>query len=191
MTQSLQNLVDRYKKKLLSIPNIQLTNMVLSDEVLLIPDMDSSFTRCMINKSELTDIKICNGNFDCGFFTHSALKNCIFENSSFQELNCQKCVFTNCSFIDCRFIDSEISETIFSNCKFEKGSLESSEFSSCEFIDPIFSDSKLDTVLLFTRIVDSKFIKFNKSIKFEGKFFLIDLLFPKNGIMEIFHEDWY
>ena len=149
--------------------------------------MDVSFSNCMIKKSELTSIKICNGNFELGVFTESTLENCIFENTNFQELKCKKCVFKNCSFIDCRFVDSEISETIFSNLQFEKGSLESSEFYSCEFINPIF----LYVFLAFAIIGDSKFAKFNKSMKFEKKFFLSDILEPKNGILGIFQKDWY
>lgn len=109
-----------------------------------------------------------------------------FSNIHFHEWKCKKCVFENCSFIDCRFVNSEISETIFSNCKFEKGSLESSDFYSCDFINPIFSD----VILAFAIIGDSKFAKFNKSIKFEGKFFLNDILYPKNGILRIFQKDW-
>jgi uncharacterized protein YjbI with pentapeptide repeats len=147
--------------------------------------MDLSFSRCMIKKSELTSIKICNGNFESGFFTEFTLENCIFENTNFQELKCEKCLFKNCSFIDCIFVDSEISETIFSNLQFEKGSLGSSEFYSFEFINPIFSDVSI----VFT--IDSKFAKFNKSIKFEGKFFLSEILELKNGIIGIFQKDWY
>jgi uncharacterized protein YjbI with pentapeptide repeats len=194
MKETLKILVDRYKKGLLTTPNIQLINMILSDEMLIFADnmdddlgMDVSFSNCMVKKSELTGIKICNGNFEVGLFTESTLENCIFESTNFQELKCKKCVFENCSFIDCRFVDSEISKTIFSNCKFEKGSLESSEFYSCDFINPIFSD----VLLAFTIIGDSKFAKFDKSIKFEGKFFLSDILYPKNGILGIFQKDWY
>jgi uncharacterized protein YjbI with pentapeptide repeats len=194
MEETLKILVDRYKKGLLTTPNIQLINMRFSDEMLIFPDtmddnfcMDVCFSWCLMKKSDLTSIKICNGNFESGFFTESTLENCIFENTNFQELKCEKCVFKNCSFIDCTFVDSHISETIFSNCKFEKGSLGNCEFYSCEFINPIFSD----VGLAFTIIGDSKFAKFNKSIKFEGKFFLIDILEPKNGILGIFQKDWY
>lgn len=194
MEETLKILVDRYNKGLLTTPNIQVTNMILSDEVLNFPDyttrmdvMDVSFSNCLVKKSQLTSIKISNGDFESGFFTESTLENCTFESTNFQELTCKKCVFKNCSFIDCRFVDSDISETIFSNCKFEKGSLESAEFHSCDFINPIFSD----VILVFTRIRDSKFSKFNKSIKFEGKFFLSDILSSKNGIPGIFREDWY
>ena len=67
---------------------------------------------------------------------------------------------------------------------FRTVSSKSCEFYSCEFINPIFSD----VGLVFTRIDDSKFAKFNKSIKFEG---LIDILEPKNGILGIFQKDWY
>ena len=191
MEETLKMLVDRYQKGLLTTPNIQVTNMILSDEVLNFPDdttsMDVSFSNCMVKKSQLTSIKISNGNFELGFFTESTLENCTFESTNFQELECKKCVFKNCLFIDCIFVDSDISETIFSNCKFEKGSLESAEFHSCDFINPIFSD----VLLAFAIIRDSKFSKFNKSIKFEGKFFLSDILSSKNGIPGIFREDWY
>jgi len=186
MKETLQILVDRYKTGLLTTPNIQVTNMIFSDKVLNFSDdttsMDVSFRNCMVKKSQLTRIKISNGNFEFGFFTESTLENCTFESRNFQELECKKCVFKNCSFIDCRFVDSDISETIFSNCKFKKGSLESAEFHWCDFINPTFSDVSLAVAI----IRDSKFSKFNKSIKFEGKFFLSDILSSKNGISGIF-----
>ena len=72
-------------------------------------------------------------------------------------------------------MDSGISETSLKNCNFERGSLESAEFHSCDFIYLIFSD----VGPIFTRIGDSKFSKFNKSIKFEGTFFLSDILDSK------------
>lgn len=193
MEETLKSLVDRYREGLLPTPNIQVTDMVLSDETILFADNiddnlgDVSFSNCMVKNSSLTSIKICNGNFELGFFTESTFKNCTFESTNFQELECKKCVFNNCSFMNCRFVDSEISETVFSKCKFEKGSLESSEFYSCGFINPIFSD----VLLPFAIISDSKFAKFNKSIKFEGKFFLSDILYPENGIIGTFREDWY
>jgi len=193
MEQKLQRLVDRYQQGLLPTPNIQVTDMVLSDEtIVFVNDIDDNlgdvtFSSSMVKNSSLTSIKICNGNFELGFFTESTFNNCTFESANFQELRCKKCVFNNCSFMNCTFVDSEISETIFSKCKFEKGSLESSEFYSCGFINPIFSD----VLLLFTIISDSKFAKFNKSIKFEGKFFLNDILYPENGIIGTFREDWY
>lgn len=191
MEETLTILVDRYKKGLLKTPNIQVINMRLFDEVVNFPyyptSIDVSFSNCLVKKSQLTSIKISNGDFELGFFTESTLENCTFENTNFQEFQCEKCVFKNCSFINCIFVDSSISETIFSNCKFEKGSLESATFHSCEFINPIFSD----VLLLFTIIQDSKFSKFNKSIKFEGNFFLSDILSSENGIFGIFKEDWY
>ena len=42
--------------------------------------------------------------------------------------------------------------------------------------------------LIQTAVVDSKFSKFNKSIEFKGKFFLIDILHSGNGIDEMFIE---
>ena len=73
--ETLKILVDRYKKRLLNTPNIQLINMRFSDEMLIFADiMDDDlginviFSRCMIKKSELTNIKISNENFESGFF---------------------------------------------------------------------------------------------------------------------------
>lgn len=188
MVITLKSLVDNYKQGLLDTPNIQITNMRLSDEVLKFPtytlSLDVSFSNCLVTKSFLTNIKISNGNFELGFFTQSTFENCTFKRTNFQEWECKKCTFQNCSFIDCKFVDSAISETIFSNCQFEKGSLESADFRSCEFIDTIFSE----VILIFTTIYDSKFSKFNKSIKFEGEFFLNEILYSKNGILEMFEE---
>ena len=163
---------------------------VFSDEVIHFPDdtiIDLTFSRSVFKNSQLTSIKFFNGSFGSSFFNESFLENCAFENVTFQWMKCNKCVFKNCLLINCDFDDSDISETIFSNCKFEKGSLESAEFHSCDFINPIFSD----VLLAFAIIRDSKFSKFNKSIKFEGKFFLSDILSSKNGIPGIFREDWY
>lgn len=96
--------------------------MVLSDKILIFADnmnddlgMNMNFSNCMIKKSELTSIKICNGNFKLGLFTEFTLENCICENTNFQELKCKKCVFKNYSFINCRFVDHDILETIFSD----------------------------------------------------------------------------
>ena len=190
MARTLKNLVDNYKQGLLDTPNIQITNMRLSDEVLNFPSytlsLDVSFSNCLVKKSYLTSIKISKGNFELGFFTQSTFENCTFKRTNFQELECKKCIFQNCSFIDCKFVDSTISETIFSNCKFEKGTLESADFRSCEFIDTNFSE----VILIFTTIYDSKFSKFNKSIKFEREFFLNDILSSKNGILGIFEENY-
>ena len=98
MEETLKMLVDRYQKGLLTTPNIQVTNMILSDEVLNFSSMELSFSNCMVKKSQLTSIKISNGNFELGFFTESTLENCTFQSTNFQEWRCQKCVFKNCSF---------------------------------------------------------------------------------------------
>jgi hypothetical protein len=42
--------------------------------------------------------------------------------------------------------------------------------------------------LIQAAVVDSKFSKFNKSIKFKGEFFLTDILHSGNGIDEMFIE---
>lgn len=144
--------------------------------------MNCSFSNCLVKKSQLTRIKISNGNFELGFFTESNLENCTFQSTNFQELKCDKCVFKNCSFIDCRFVDSDISETIFENCKFEKGCLDSSEFQSCNFINTVFQD--LEGLRLGSGVlIDSKFSNSKKSIEFKGEFFFLDLFNPENGIV--------
>lgn len=129
---------------MLPTPNIQVTDMVLSDETIICSDNiddnlgDVSFSNSMVKNSSLTSMNICNGNFELGFFTESTFKNCTFESTNFQELECKKCVFNNCSFMNCRFVDSE--------------------FYSCGFINPIFSD----VLLPFAIISDSKFAKFKR-----------------------------
>jgi myosin-crossreactive antigen len=93
MEETLKILVDRFQKGLLTTPNIQVTNMRVSDEVLDFTDDDPNpnigrvinFERCLIKKSQLTRIKISNGNFEVGFCTESTLENCTFESTNFQE----------------------------------------------------------------------------------------------------------
>jgi len=55
MEETLKILVDSYKKGLLTTTNIQVINMILSDEVLNSPDdttsMDLSLSNCMGKKS--------------------------------------------------------------------------------------------------------------------------------------------
>jgi hypothetical protein len=77
---TLKILVDRYKKGLLSTPNIQLINMRVSDEMLIFPDpinydfwIDLSFSWGVIKKSQLTSIKVCFGNFASAFFLTNLL----------------------------------------------------------------------------------------------------------------------
>jgi hypothetical protein len=59
-------------------------------------------------------------------------------------------------------------------------------FTRVTFFTLFFSD----VLLPFAIIGDSEFAKFNKSMKFKGKFFLSDILYPKNGIIGTFSEDW-
>lgn len=186
MKDGLRILIDKQKKGF--IPNIEIINMILSDEVINLPSdgiaINSTFSACMIEESQLTNIEISNGSFYLGGFQDSNLENCTFKNTYFSEFKCYNCVFKNCSFIDCLFLESEISKTIFSNCKFEKGSLSGSEFDSCHFINTSFSD----VILIFADIRDSKFSKFNKSITFKGNFLFSHILESQNGISGIFNE---
>lgn len=80
MRQTLKFLMDSYRQGLLTPPNIQIIDAILSDEVLNFPDsyndgmsMDVTFSNCLIKKSNLTSIKISHGNFELGFFTESIL----------------------------------------------------------------------------------------------------------------------
>lgn len=88
MAKTLKNLIESYQKGELSTPNIQVTDMVLSDETILFAENiddnlgDVSFSNCMVKNSSLTSIKICNGNFELGFFTESTFKNWNVKNVS-------------------------------------------------------------------------------------------------------------
>ena len=87
-------------------------------------------------------------------------------------------IFKNCNLIKVEFI-----ETNFDGCQFEKadeGSLVKTWFESCYFLDTNFEGFE------GAPLIDSKFSKFDKSIDFQGEFFLIDLLQPVNGISEMF-----
>ena len=185
MTETLKNLIDRYKQGLLNTPNLQVISKVFSNEVIHFPDdmlVDLTFSGSVLKNSQLTSIKFFNGSFGSSFFNESFLANCAFENVTFQLMKCNKCVFKNCLLINCNFADSYISETIFENCKFEKGCLDSSEFKSCNFINTVFQDwegLRLGSGVL----IDSKFSNSKKSIEFKGEFFFLDLFNPENGIV--------
>ena len=65
--------------------------------------------------------------------------------------------------------------------KAEKGSLSKAWFESCHFIETNFNGFNFGS-LIATAVEDCKFYKFNKTIDFQGKFFLIDILESKTGL---------
>jgi len=67
------------------------------------------------------------------------------------------------------------------NLNYERGSLSKAWFESCHFIETNFNGFNFGS-LIATAVKDSKFSKFNKTIEFQGKFFLIDILESKSGL---------
>lgn len=61
------------------------------------------------------------------------------------------------------------------------GSLSKAWFESCHFIETNFNGFDFGS-LIATAVEDSIFSKFNKSIEFKGKFFLIDILQSETGL---------
>lgn len=67
------------------------------------------------------------------------------------------------------------------------GSLSKAWFESCHFIERNFNGFDFGS-LIATVVKDSNFSKFNKSIEFKGKFFLIDILQSETGLERMFLE---
>ena len=93
------------------------------------------------------------------------------------------CNFDETAFRDATFLNCKFKNCSLKNCSFEKakrGSLSKAWFESCHFIETNFNHFNFGS-LIATTVKDSKFSKFNKTIEFQSKFFLIDILKSKTG----------
>jgi uncharacterized protein YjbI with pentapeptide repeats len=186
MKKPLQNMIDRYKNGLLETRNLQIMDENFSDETIY----DERLFSSTFKNSSFLNLNFTNVNFEFSFFQKCLFKNCIFESSSLQETEFKNCSLRNCQIRNWNLSKVDFTETTFDKCCFqrvEKGSLVKGWFESCHFLDTNFKGFE-GMPLIQTAVVDSKFSKFNKSIEFEGEFFLIDILYPENGIEGMFLE---
>ena len=114
----------------------------------------------------------------------SYFENCSFKNCYLGQLNCSNCEFKNCQFVKSTIKDADFDDVRFTNCNFLKNSFVETWFRSCKFINTsIEKNDNFDLIL--TIIVDSTFGKSDKSITFNGEFFLDDILLPSNKIDDL------
>lgn len=165
MNNQLKNIIDQYKNGQLKVRNKSFSTETILDEFIGL----SSFTNV-----NFLDLNLTHVDFGLSFFDDCSFENCNFDTTLFREA----------SFLNCNFIKAEFEEIKFDNCSFEKaerGSLSKAWFESCHFIETNFNGFNFSS-LIATAVEDSKFSKFNKTIEFQGKFFLIDILESKTGL---------
>ena len=175
MSKSLQNMIDCYREGLIETPNLQIINENFSDGTICNERLFSS----TFKNSSLLNLNFTNVNFESSFFQKCLFKNCIFDYTSLQEAEFKNCSLINCLIKNCNLSDVDFTETTFDKCSFEKvekGSLVKGWFESCHFLDTNFKGFE-GMPLIQTAVVDSKFSKFNKSIEFNGQYFLIAILY--------------
>ena len=186
MEKKLENIIHRYTNGLLETQNLQIIDENFSNENIHNEYLFSS----TFKNSSLLNLNFTKVNFESSFFQKCVFDNCVFDLSSFSDSEFQNCILRNCQIMNCNLSQIEFTETTFEKCCFErieKGSLVKGWFESCHFIDTNFKGFE-GISLIQTAVVDSKFSKFDKSIKFEGEFFLTDVLYSKNGIYGMFLE---
>ena len=97
-------------------------------------------------------------------------------------MECENCTLRNCLFIKCNLNETSFTETVFDKCQVEQGCFNGALLESCHFIETIFDDLNLG-LLGSAVIIDSKFSNSEKSIKFKGDFYLINVLQPVNKLL--------
>lgn len=139
----------------------------------------TSFKNLRFDKMEFKKMDL-----ELSSFENCSFKNCSFKNCYLGQLNCRNCEFKNCQFLKSTFKDANFNKVIFTNCNFLKNSLVDVWFRSCKFINiSIETNDRFD--LVQTVIANSTFGKLDKSITFNGEFFLIDILLPSNKLDDL------
>ena len=133
----------------------------------------------VLSNVKLNKIEFKNLNLELSSFYNCSFKNCYFGN-----LTCGNCQFKNCQFVESTIKDADFHKAIFTNCNFFKNSFVETWFRSCKFINTSIEKSDEDD-LMVTIIVDSTFGKSDKSLTFNGEFFLADILLPSNKIDDL------
>ena len=181
MNNQFKNIIDQYKNG-----QLQVRNQIFSTETIL----DGFLVLSSFTNVNFLDLKLTNVDFDSSFFDNCSFENCNFDGTAFRDATFGNCKFKNCLLKNCNFVKAEFEETKFDNCSFEKaegGSLSKAWFESCHFIETNFNGFNFGS-LIATAVEDSKFSKFNKTIEFRGKFFLIDILESKTGLEGMLSE---
>ena len=175
MNNKFKNIMDQYRNGQLKVRNESFSTETILDGFLAL----SSFTNV-----NFLDLNLTNVDFDSSFFDDCSFENCNFDGTVFRDATFLNCKFKNCSLKNCNFVKAEFEEIKFESCSFQKaerGSLSKAWFESCHFIETNFDGFNFGS-LIATAVEDSKFSKFNKTIQFQGKFFLIDILESKTGL---------
>jgi uncharacterized protein YjbI with pentapeptide repeats len=138
----------------------------------------------VLSNVKLNKIEFKNLDLELSSFYNCSFKNCSFNNCYFGNFTCGNCQFKNCQFIKSTIKDADFHKVVFTNCNFLKNSFVETWFRSCKFINTSIEKSDEDD-LMVTIIVDSTFGKSDKSITFNGEFFLADILLPANKIDDL------
>ena len=168
MSETLKNIIDKHRRRLLPTPNIQVLEKELSDERIQFRSglvVDPILIVSIFSRSNLTNMEFIHVCFELSYFETCIFENCIFENTSFKIAELYNCVFKNCRFINCNLNEIEVTETIFNECKFLRSSLYNASFKWCKFQKTSFEDTNVGSAVL----IDSKFSNSTKSIEFDRK----------------------
>ena len=147
-----------------------------------------------LKEKKFLTFKVMDKNFENEivsdlYLPMTVLSNVKLNKIEFKNLDLELSSFYNCSFKNCQFVESTIKDAdfhkiMFTNCNFLKNSFVETWFRSCKFINTSIEKSDEDD-LMVTIIVDSTFGKSDKSITFNGEFFLADILLPANKIDDL------
>ena len=138
----------------------------------------------LFQDSTLKNVKFKNVRLSGSSFENCTFENCIFNDCILLDTTFASCNFKTCQFLDSIFKSSDFNKVIFTNCNFLKNSLAKVWFESCEFINTeIETSDSFD--LVQTVIANSTFSKSDKSITFNGEFFLINILLPSNKLEDL------
>jgi uncharacterized protein YjbI with pentapeptide repeats len=193
MLDTLKSAIDCYQNDLVKTNRFEVIDRNFSNEIIIFEDKilaDLTLYYSTFKNSSLTNIKFLHANLDSSFFESCLLENCVFEETSLNSIEFYNCKLKNCKLIDSNFIETNFTKTIFDECQFEmikKGSLEQAFFESCHFIKTNFNFFTVRQ-LASAVIIDSEFSDYNKSIKFNGDFYLADILRSENGITGMFFK---
>ena len=185
MTKTLKNLIESYKNGTQNTSNLQIIYKKFLNETIC----DERLFGSTFKKVNLTNVNFTNVNFKSSFFQDCVFKDCIFDSTALLASEFKNCSLVNCQIKDCELAKSVFTRTTFDKCQFARtkngGGLAKGWFESCHFLETTF-DGFRGISIMQTAVVDSKFTKFNKSIEFQGEFFLRDILYSVSGIDQMF-----
>jgi len=145
---------------------------------------DLNLPMTIFKNLKFDEIEFKKIDLELSYFENCSFKNCSFKTCYLGQLNCSNCEFKNCQFVESTIKDADFDDVRFTNCNFLKNSFVETWFRSCKFINTsIEKNDNFDLIL--TIIVDSMFGTSDKSITFNGEFFLDDILLPANKLDEL------